>query len=486
MEVKLRKELESEKLLSLSEIKPHPKSIEIYGKNENIDDIIKSMNEIGYDIEYPILLNENNEIISGHRRARAAIKVGLKEVPVKIYKYSDKWDELEDLLNANLQRIKENLSLIREGKLREEIDAERGKRKMVLSSHPSIKISNVALSNLDKATPEQIVLSSTTEKIESRKQVAIEIGMSEGSYFRGKEVINVIDTLEKSGEIKSAQVFTNLANKFKSHNIAYDVKKQVENSGIDIGTVLNQPNVENIISSEKSTPKDIKKAIEIETIKLQKEQLSKDINIHFKDSKLSSEELKEIQDNINRGIFKTKEQVIESVNTKNIKTIPEKFDVVVIDPPWPYGTEYDEETRRIGSPYPEMSLEEITNIDIPAKDDCVLWLWTTHKFMRESFKILDKWGFTDKVILTWVKNRMGMGSWLRSKSEFCIMAIKGNPIITLTNQTTILNADVREHSRKPDEFYKMVDSLCVGIKLDYFSREKRDGWYQYGNETNKF
>lgn len=163
-----------------------------------------------------------------------------------------------------------------------------------------------------------------------------------------------------------------------------------------------------------------------------------------------------------------------------------KYDVIVIDPPWPYGTEYDPNGRRAASPYPEMSLEEIKAIVPPASDDCVLWLWTTHKFMRYSFDILDAWGFRDVAIVTWVKDRMGLGTYLRSKSEFCIMAIKGRPTINLTNQTTIVNGSLKEHSRKPDEFYQMVDSLCVGYKLDYFSREERSGWDQYGNDTNRF
>ncbi len=138
------------------------------------------------------------------------------------------------------------------------------------------------------------------------------------------------------------------------------------------------------------------------------------------------------------------------------------------------------------NPYPEMSLEDIAGIQLPAADDCILWLWTTHKFMRYSFAILDKWGFRDVAILTWVKSRMGLGSWLRSQTEYCIMAVKGHPKINLTNQTTVIHGDMREHSRKPDEFYKLVDSLCVGYKIDWFSREKREGWDQYGIETDRF
>lgn len=167
------------------------------------------------------------------------------------------------------------------------------------------------------------------------------------------------------------------------------------------------------------------------------------------------------------------------------------FNVISIDPPWPYdygktNSPYDPLGHRASNPYPEMSLAEISKLSIPAAPDCVLWLWTTHKFMRHSFELLDAWGFEDKAILTWVKDRMGLGRWLRSQSEFCIMAVKGKPPITLTNQTTVLHGPMREHSRKPDEFYALVDSLCVGRKLDFFSREQRPGWAQFGDETKKF
>jgi N6-adenosine-specific RNA methylase IME4 len=175
---------------------------------------------------------------------------------------------------------------------------------------------------------------------------------------------------------------------------------------------------------------------------------------------------------------------------EEIKKKPEPpsglYDVVVIDPPWPYGTKYDAEGRRAANPYPEMNLDQIAALKIPASDNSVLWLWTTHKFMRHSFDLIDTWGFRDVAIMTWAKDRIGLGSWLRSQSEFCIMAVKGSPTIQLTNQSTVLHGPLREHSRKPDEFYRLVDSLCVGRKIDFFSREKRDGWAQFGNDEGRF
>jgi len=167
------------------------------------------------------------------------------------------------------------------------------------------------------------------------------------------------------------------------------------------------------------------------------------------------------------------------------------FHVIVMDPPWPYRDgidqpDYDPNGHRASNPYPEMELEDISAMKLPAADDCVLWLWTTHKFMRHAFPLLDRWGFTERAIVTWAKDRMGLGRWLRSQSEFCIMATSGDPVISLSNQTTLVRGPMREHSRKPDEFYTMVDTLCHGRKLDYFSREKRAGWEQFGNDPERF
>lgn len=159
------------------------------------------------------------------------------------------------------------------------------------------------------------------------------------------------------------------------------------------------------------------------------------------------------------------------------------FEVVVIDPPWPYGTQYDPDTRRAASPYPEMTLEQIRDEPYPFAADCICWLWTTHKFMHDAFHLIEAWKFRDVAIVTWVKDSIGLGSWLRSQSEFCIMAVKGKPVVDLSNQSTVvITAPVTIHSEKPDVFYEMVDSLCIGRKLDYYNRKQRNGWAEYGTK----
>jgi N6-adenosine-specific RNA methylase IME4 len=160
------------------------------------------------------------------------------------------------------------------------------------------------------------------------------------------------------------------------------------------------------------------------------------------------------------------------------------FRVIVIDPPWRYEARAEDVTHRARSPYPDMSLEEIQALPVAelAHDDCILWLWTTNAFVFETPALLRAWGFEYKTKLTWFKDRIGTGNWLRGQTEDCLLAVRGKPVVTLTNQSTSLAAPAGEHSRKPDKFYAMVESLCPGNKLEMFARQPREGWQSWGAE----
>jgi N6-adenosine-specific RNA methylase IME4/ParB-like chromosome segregation protein Spo0J len=160
------------------------------------------------------------------------------------------------------------------------------------------------------------------------------------------------------------------------------------------------------------------------------------------------------------------------------------FRVIVVDPPWRYAKRPDDPTHRASVPYPSMDHESLRALDVAglACGDAVLWLWTTNAHMPDAVDLVKVWGFEHKTILTWVKQKMGVGDWLRGQSEHCILAVRGKPTVTLTNQTTVLHADAGRHSAKPDEFYALVESLCPGSKVELFARKRRQSWVCHGDE----
>ena len=168
------------------------------------------------------------------------------------------------------------------------------------------------------------------------------------------------------------------------------------------------------------------------------------------------------------------------------------FDVVSVDPPWPYEgeskniTSFDSVGRRVANPYPEMSIEQIKNIKLPLMDNAVVLLWTTHKFLPDAFEILKEWNLDYKATLVWNKEKIGMGAWFRMQCEFCLVGIKGKPYWENTLYRDIITEARREHSRKPDSFFEMIEKITMGNRLEYFSREKREGWKVFGNDINKF
>jgi N6-adenosine-specific RNA methylase IME4 len=81
---------------------------------------------------------------------------------------------------------------------------------------------------------------------------------------------------------------------------------------------------------------------------------------------------------------------------------------------------------------------------------------------------------------------MGTGEWLRGQTEHCVLAARGKPVFLHGNHSTALEAARREHSRKPEEFYAMVEEICPGAKLEMFCRQGRNGWQVFGDQPDLF
>ena len=176
----------------------------------------------------------------------------------------------------------------------------------------------------------------------------------------------------------------------------------------------------------------------------------------------------------------------EEIENNKLPEINGLYDIISIDPPWNYGRKYDPEGSRVANPYPEMSNDDIKKIKLPLNYNAVVFLWTTHKFLPIAFEILNHWQLDYKATMVWDKVNIGMGNWFRMQCEFCLVGIKNKPFWNNTKFSELIKEKRREHSRKPDSFFNLINEICAGRKLEYFSREKRDGWDVFGNDVNKF
>jgi N6-adenosine-specific RNA methylase IME4/ParB-like chromosome segregation protein Spo0J len=165
------------------------------------------------------------------------------------------------------------------------------------------------------------------------------------------------------------------------------------------------------------------------------------------------------------------------------------YRVAIVDPPWAYEVDDENAPRRGVLPYATMSLPQICALDVASimHADSIIFLWVTNFILARGLhvEVLCAWGFEAKTVATWPKDRVGRGHWLKGATEHLVLAVRGKPTITLTNQTTLLHAPVRGHSVKPVEFYDLVESLCPAPRYaDLFSRYRHnDRWDCHGDEV---
>ena len=167
-----------------------------------------------------------------------------------------------------------------------------------------------------------------------------------------------------------------------------------------------------------------------------------------------------------------------------------QYRTIVVDPPWPMEKILrDNRPNQSDFDYPCLSVKEIKTLPIAGMsfpDGCHLYLWTTQKFLPVAFEVMAEWGFQYQCLLTWVKNVGFTPFSFMYSTEHCLFGHIGSLPLTRLGKRLDFSAKVREHSRKPDEFYDLVKAVSPEPRLDMFSREKREGFDQYGNETDKF
>lgn len=172
------------------------------------------------------------------------------------------------------------------------------------------------------------------------------------------------------------------------------------------------------------------------------------------------------------------------------------YATILADPPWQFQNRTGKmapEHRRLLR-YPTMELEEIMQLPVArlAAAKSHLYLWVPNALLQEGLRVMEAWGFTYKSNLVWYKIRKdggpdgrGVGFYFRNVTELILFGVRGS-MRTLSpgrRQVNILSTRKREHSRKPDEIYQLVEDCSPGPYLELFARFNRSGWCQWGNEN---
>lgn len=188
----------------------------------------------------------------------------------------------------------------------------------------------------------------------------------------------------------------------------------------------------------------------------------------------------------------TGRHLLEAASGKRFKTI-------LADPPWRFVNRTGKmapEHRRL-SRYETMSTDEICALPVAhiAEDTAHLYLWTPNALLPEGLRVLAAWGFAYKSNIVWHKVRKdggsdgrGVGFYFRNVTELLLFGVRGKNARTLApgrRQVNLIASRKREHSRKPDEQYDLIESCSPGPYFEMFARGTRTGWTYWGDEAHE-
>ncbi|HZT83660.1 MAG TPA: MT-A70 family methyltransferase [Gemmataceae bacterium] len=175
------------------------------------------------------------------------------------------------------------------------------------------------------------------------------------------------------------------------------------------------------------------------------------------------------------------------------------FSTILIDPPWRFANRTGKvapEHKRLRR-YRTMSFEEIASLPIGkyAREKSHLYMWCPNALLLEALQIMKAWGFTYKTNIVWYKTRKdggpdgrGVGFYFRNVTELVLFGVRGQ-LRTLApgrRQVNVLITRKREHSRKPDELYPIIEACSPGPYLELFARYPVPGWVQWGDELESY
>ena len=175
-----------------------------------------------------------------------------------------------------------------------------------------------------------------------------------------------------------------------------------------------------------------------------------------------------------------------------------KFGTILADPPWQFQNRTGKvapEHKRLAR-YGTMNLEAIMQLPVAsvAADTAHLYLWVPNALLPDGIAVMAAWGFKYKSNLVWHKIRKdggsdgrGVGFYFRNVTEILLFGVRGKNARTLQpgrTQVNYLSSRKREHSRKPDEQYGIIEACSPGPYLEMFARGDRKQWTGWGNQAD--
>jgi len=199
---------------------------------------------------------------------------------------------------------------------------------------------------------------------------------------------------------------------------------------------------------------------------------------------------------IDSAARKTKAEVVRATAPPEPPLPQGTYDVIYADPPWLYDNQI-QDWGPTSLHYPAMELSRLTELvgsrpgQIHPADNAVLFLWATNPFLEDALNLVRAWGFSYKTNIVWVKRdlqRPGSGFYVRGRHELLLICTRGSFVPDQKGKEpigSVVEAPVREHSRKPDEVYAIIETMYpAGKRLEMFARGVvRDGWESFGNEA---
>jgi N6-adenosine-specific RNA methylase IME4 len=173
------------------------------------------------------------------------------------------------------------------------------------------------------------------------------------------------------------------------------------------------------------------------------------------------------------------------------------FRTILADPPWRFDNRTGKvapEHRRLDR-YSTLELDDICRLDVAevAADQAHLYLWVPNALLPEGLKVLESWGFRYVSNIVWAKRRKdggpdgrGVGFYFRNVTELLLFGVRGKNNRTLAparSQVNMIETRKREHSRKPDEQYELIEACSPGPFLELFARHPQAGWAVWGDEA---